>query len=154
MREWEDDPSGIKKHSTEEGRFRLDQIKMDRPSPTEKMGTPPNRSPSELRRMDEARPTSAYHPSEAAHHLPSLPSMQTITQPSPRASAPPQEEHRAPPPPAPVYEPAARKMDVDENYDDSGDDKSVTKQESQRNSPRPANGGPTPSASGPIKQAA
>lgn len=66
--------------------------------------------------------------------------MQTITQPSPRGSAAPQEEYRAPPPPqpAPVYEPAARKMDVDENYDDSGDDKSATKQESQRNSPRSA----------------
>ncbi|KAK3060457.1 glucose repression mediator protein, partial [Teratosphaeriaceae sp. CCFEE 6253] len=93
---------------------------MQRPSPPQKLATPPNRSPSELRRMDEARPTSAYRPSEAAHHPPSLPSMQTITQ-QPRASAPPQEEHRAPPPSllppppttqaAPVYEPAARKMD-------------------------------------------
>jgi general transcriptional corepressor CYC8 len=71
--------------------------------------------------------------------------MQTIAQPSPRTSAPPQEEHRAPPPPqpqpqpVPVYEPAARKMDVDENYDDSADDKSA-KHESQRSSPKPLNG--------------
>lgn len=96
--------------------------------------------------MDEPQPLPGYHPSEAAHHPPSLPSMQTITHQSPRDSAPPQEEHRAPPPPVPaaptpVYEPAARKMDVDENYDDSADDKSA-KQESQRNSPKPVNGGP------------
>lgn len=33
-------------------------------------------------------------------------------------------------------------MDMDENYDDSGDDdKKSTKQESRRNSPRPAAGG-------------
>ncbi len=137
MREWEDDPAGMKKASTDEARSRLDEIKMQRPSPPEKIGTPPNRSPSELRRMEDVRPTSAYQPSDAAHH-PVLPSMQSLTQRSPNASAPPQEEQRAPPPPLPVYEPAARKMDVDENYDDSGDDKSATKQESQRNSPRPA----------------
>lgn len=139
-----------KKLSTEEGRSRLDEIKMSRPSPPAKVATPPNRSPSELRRIEEPRPMSAYHPSEAAHHLPSLPSMQSITQQSPRMSAPPQEEHRAPPPapaqPAPVYEPAARKMDVDENYDDSGDDRSATKQESRRSSPKAMNGGPAPVA--------
>ena len=152
VREWEDDPMGSKKPSTDESRTRLDEIKM-RQSPPEKMGTPP-----ELRRMEEPRPTSAYHPSEAAHHPPALPSMQTITQQSPSASTAPQEEQRLPPPPpppAPVYEPAARKMDVDENYDDSGDDKSATKQESQRNSPRAA--GDTTSAvptSGAIEQPA
>jgi len=147
LREWEDDSTGSqKKVATEESRSRLDEIKMQRTSPREKMATPPVRSPSEVRRMDEQRPTSAYayHPSEAAHHPQSLPSMQSITQPSPRASVQPQEDHRAPPPPpqpAPVYEPAARKMDVDENYDDSGDDKSATKQESRRNSPKAVNGG-------------
>lgn len=125
---------------------------MHRQSPPHKTATPPNQSPSELRRLDEARPSSAYHPSEAAHHPPSLPSMQTITQPPPqemRKSAPPQEEHHPPPPPTPqqqqppppppatvVYEPAARKMDVDENYDDSGDEKrSITKQESDHKAP-------------------
>ena len=141
LREWEEDTNGnAKKAMTDESRSRLDEIKMQRLSPIEKMATPPNRSPSELRRMDEQRPPSAYHPSEAAHHLPSLPSMQTITQPSPSVSTAPQQESQAPPPPqpAPVYEPAARKMEVDENYDDSGDDKSATKQESQRNSPRTA----------------
>ncbi|KAK3713799.1 glucose repression mediator protein [Vermiconidia calcicola] len=145
LREWEDDSMGSKKASTDESRSRLDEIKMHRASPPENMATPPIRSPSELRRMEESHPMSAYHPSEAAHHPPALPSMQTITQQAPGAPPPHQDEQRGPPPPsqpAPVYEPAARKMDVDENYDDSGDDKSATKQESQRNSPRAAVGGP------------
>ncbi|KAK4953343.1 glucose repression mediator protein [Elasticomyces elasticus] len=149
LREWEDDPnSAPKKPSTDEARSRLDEIKMHRPSPPDKMATPPTRSPSELRRMEDVRPTSAYHPSEAAHHPPSLPSMQSLTQPSPRTSVAPQEEHRAPPPPpqpAQVYEPASRKMDVDENYDDSADDKSA-KHESQRSTPKPPNGSTAPVA--------
>ncbi|KAK0316664.1 glucose repression mediator protein [Friedmanniomyces endolithicus] len=141
LREWEEDADNApKKLSTDDARSRLDEIKIHRPSPPDKISTPPTRSPSELRRLEEPRPTSAYRPSEAAHHLPSLPSMQSITQPSSRTSAPPQEEHRAPPPPppqaTPVYEPAARKMEVDENYDDSADDKSA-KHESQRSSPKP-----------------
>ena len=171
IREWEEDQS-VKKPATEEARSRLDEIKMNRQSPPHKVATPPNRSPTELRRLEENRPPSTYRPSEASHHPSSLPSMHTISQqqpaqpmasqqpvqppqqPSPpRASAPPQEEHRAPPPSvqpvapqqAPVYEPAARKMEMDENYDDSGDDdKRSAKQESRRNSPKPANGGPPP----------
>lgn len=155
-RDWDEESSMsvTKKATTDESRSRLDEIKMQRPSPPQKVATPPNRSPPETRRMEEPRPASAYRPSEAAHHPPSLPPMQSIAQPSPRMSAAPQEEHRAPPPPtpapaatpappppaaaaAPVYEPAARKMDVDENYDDSGDDKSaVAKTESKRSSPR------------------
>ena len=158
-REWEDESNAAKKPSTEEGRSRLDEIKMHRPSPPDHVATP-NRSPPEQRRMEEPRPPSAYRPSEAAHHPTSLPSMQSMTQPSPRGSAAPQEEYRAPPPPQPaqpaqVYEPAARKMDVDENYDDSGDDKSATKQESQRNSPRSvAAAAPSMSGSGAIEQQA
>lgn len=163
IREWEDDQS-VKRPATDESRSRLDEIKLQRQSPQPlKVSTPPNRSPSELRRLDEQRPSSTYHPSEAAHHPPappSLPSMQTIAQPSPsRASAPPQEEQRpAPPPPAaPVYEPAARKMEVDENYDDSGDDdKRSAKHESRRSSPKPVNGSsgaPTSGASAVEQQA-
>lgn len=64
----------------------------------------------EHRRMEEQRRMDVYHPSEAAHHPPAhnmpgqLPPMQ----------APPQ-----------LNEPerAARKMDIDEEYDDSGDEK-------------------------------
>lgn len=62
--------------------------------------------------MEEPR-RMEYHPSEAAHHPPShgmpgqLPPMQ-----------------QGPPPPPPPHEPerAARKMDIDEEYDDSGED--------------------------------
>lgn len=158
LREWEDDASmAAKKPSTDDARSRLDEIKMRRPSPQEKLATPPTGSPSELRRFDEQRPPSTYHPSDAAHHPPALPSMHAITQPSPSTSVRPQEEQRHPPPPqpAPVYEPAARKMDMDENYDDSGDDRSATKQESQRSSPRTAHGGPNGmQASGAIEQQA
>lgn len=154
-REWDEDPNAVKKASTDESRSRLDEIKMQRGSPTETMG-----SPAETRRPEEPRPTSAYHPSEAAHHPPALPPMHSFTQPSPSASTGPQEELRVPPPPqsapAPVYEPAARKVDVDENYDDSGDDKSATKQESQRNSPRSAVSATTSqvASSGTIEQKA
>lgn len=95
------------------------------------------------RRPDEPRHANdAYHPSEAAHHTQNhsvgsghLPPMQqtptTIGHEKPQAVATPKEER---PPaleqnpqarPAPlVAEPerAARKMDVDEDYDDSGED--------------------------------
>lgn len=163
LREWEDESPNVsaqKKASTDESRSRLDEIKMHRPSPpaNDKVPTPPHRSPSEMRRMEDQR--QPYHPSEAAHHPPSLPSMQSITQPSPRMSAPPQEDRFQPqqvPQPPPVYEPAARKMEMDEDYDDSGDDekRSVQKQESQRSSPRPSamNGGP-PAVTGAVQQEA
>ncbi|QIW97335.1 hypothetical protein AMS68_002853 [Peltaster fructicola] len=159
MREWEDDHNAVKKPQTEESRSRLDEIKMHRPSPPQKVATPPIHSPSEVRRLDEARPSSTYHPSEAAHHPP--PALPSITQPSPpRNSAPPQEEARAQPPahtpqPPAAYEPAARKMDMDENYDDSGDDekKSATKQESARNSPKTVNG-TAPAAAPAVEQKA
>lgn len=71
------------------------------------------RESSEHRRIEEPRRTlEAYHPSEAAHHPPahSMP-----------GQLPPMQ---GPPPPPQVLEPerAARKMDIDEEYDDCGDD--------------------------------
>jgi hypothetical protein len=43
-------------------------------------------------------------------------------------------------------------MDIDDNYDDSGDDdKRSTKQESRRSSPKPINGAPS---SGAVEQQA
>jgi hypothetical protein len=46
-------------------------------------------------------------------------------------------------------------MDVDENYDDSGDEKrSATKQESRRGSPKAMNGGPAAPSSGTVEQQA
>ncbi|KAM0348423.1 hypothetical protein ACHAPU_004396 [Fusarium lateritium] len=110
------------------------------------------RRPEEPRREEPRRPESAprhvtdsYHPSDAAHHPPShapgpshLPPMQQgpptpmsgVVHEKPPSVAPPKEdrppslEHAPPPRPAPITEPerAARKMDVDEDYDDSGED--------------------------------
>lgn len=159
VREWEDEHhNGIKKHSTDDARSRLDEIKMHRPSPPQKLATPPNHSPSELRRTEEMpQPPSTYRPSEAAHHPPpAQPILAPVTQTSPPRSVAPQEEASAPAPPPQstiaatptpaVYEPAARKMEVDENYDDSGDDekRSSTKHESRRGSPRSINGTSAP----------
>ncbi|KAK4938065.1 glucose repression mediator protein, partial [Elasticomyces elasticus] len=113
MREWDDDANmSQKKPSTDGERARLDDAHSRRPSPPDKMPSPqPRRSPS-------------YKPSEAAHHPPSLPSMQHIAsqqqQRSPRLSAPPKDDVRREQQQA--FEPAARKMDVDEDYEDSGEE--------------------------------
>ena len=78
----------------------------------------------DARREDQRRADQNYHPSEAAHHAPApaLPSLRS------------QSEHLPPPPPPPPassetareerrdpYEPAARKVEVDEDYDDDGE---------------------------------
>lgn len=132
-REWEDDHTMAPKPPNEEKRPRLDDHLMRRPSPPDRVPSPPRRSPpeAEARRLeDQRRINDGYHPSEAAHHPPTLPAMQ----------------HNLPPlshPPEPVanderkeqHEPAARQMDVDEDYDDEGeDDKRNGK--SERSSPR------------------
>lgn len=107
--------------------------------------TEEQRRPEEPRRSDEPRhKTESYHPSEAAHHTQShsvssnhLPPMQPGSGPmtgvvheKPQPPVVPKEEPRTeqapparpPPPPASEPERAARKMDVDEDYDDSGED--------------------------------
>ncbi|KAI1804533.1 TPR-like protein [Daldinia bambusicola] len=102
----------------------------------------------EMRRVEEQRHVAeSYHPSDAAHHPPThsmpnhLPPMQQGPppqlpslihdgpQPSPAPKDyPPDErqrlEHPAAPTPSQVNEPerAARKMDVDDDYDDSGEE--------------------------------
>ncbi|TRX89141.1 hypothetical protein FHL15_009954 [Xylaria flabelliformis] len=103
------------------------------------------RRAEEMRRADEQRHANeSYHPSEAAHHPSShamqpnhLPPMQSgpspmpgimhePPQPSPASKEyPPEDRPRLEHPPAPqMNEPerAARKMDVDEDYDDSGEE--------------------------------
>lgn len=110
------------------------------------------RHAEEIRRADEQRRANEnYHPSEAAHHQPSHPMpahlppmqqgptpMQGIIHDGPSQGTPgpvqskeyPQEErlrneHPTPAPaPQQISEPerAARKMDVDEDYDDSGEE--------------------------------
>ncbi|KAI1506475.1 hypothetical protein F5X99DRAFT_364330 [Biscogniauxia marginata] len=102
----------------------------------------------ELRRAEDQRHANEnYHPSEAAHHPPAhsvppnhLPPMQQgpspmqgliheVPQPSPAPKDyPPDERQRLDHPPAPAPprmdepERAARKMDVDDDYDDSGEE--------------------------------
>ena len=89
------------------------------------------------RAEDHRRANENYHPSEAAHHPPPhalpqghLPPMQQgaanhdIPPPPPPASAAKEypAEERLPSGPIPEPERAARKMDVDEDYDDEGDE--------------------------------
>ncbi|KAJ0422744.1 hypothetical protein BJY00DRAFT_300033 [Aspergillus carlsbadensis] len=149
-REWEGEPGPVKKIASEENRSRLEeQIGRRVPSPSRlpSPGEIRRRSSSEIRRDDQRRVNESYHPSEAAHHPQTLPSIQHMPPHPSGASLPPmnesapassgsstvppttqvqvqvpvKEEHmRSEQPPA--HEPAARKMDVDENYDDDGDD--------------------------------
>ena len=74
----------------------------------------------DARREDQRRADQNYHPSEAAHHAPALPSLRSQSEhlpppPPPPPSEPAREERRDP------YEPAARKVEVDEDYDDDGE---------------------------------
>ncbi|KAJ0124972.1 hypothetical protein J7T55_006315 [Diaporthe amygdali] len=94
LREWEDETAS----------------KKPRPS-TPARAESYRRESSEHRRVEEPRP-HAYHPSEAAHHAP------THNMPG---QLPPMQ---GPPPPPQNHEPerAARKMDIDEEYDDDGED--------------------------------
>lgn len=89
---------------------------------------------SEARLDDQRRADENYHPSEAAHHPPTLPSM--------HQQAPPQHEHLPPMVETgrddrrEVYEPASRKMDVNEDYDDEEDDEKRPGGSGGRNSPQ------------------
>ncbi|KNG81485.1 transcriptional corepressor Cyc8 [Aspergillus nomiae NRRL 13137] len=145
-REWEAESAPVKKIANEESRARLDEQLPRRVTPPNRMPSPgemQRRSSSEVRREDQRRINESYHPSEAAHHPPTLPSIQHMPQHASGSGLPPMAEGSAPAangpqpgPSAPVqvkeepargeqppaHEPAARKMDVDENYDDDGDD--------------------------------
>ena len=113
-REWEADGRS-KKVASEENRTRLDEFPSRRTSPPERMASNDHyRRSSSERRENERRVNENYHPSEAAHHpytaLAQIPSMQNILEA-------PKEDHKEP------VENAARKMEVDEDYDNSEDDK-------------------------------
>ena len=121
-----------------------------KPSPRQRLSPPRGRQPpspirhpresSEARHEDQRRADENYHPSEAAHHPPTLPSMHQ--QPQPPAHVQVQEHlptindtgrderNRE------TYEAAARKMDVDEDYDDEGDDEKRLGGSGGRNSPQ------------------
>ncbi len=116
-REWEADTGPSKKLANEENRARLDDP-VRRNSPPGRMPTPKDhfrRSESEARREQERRVNENYHPSEAAHHpysrppLQHVPSMQSILD-GPKDD---RKEH---------VEQAARKVDVDEDYDNNSED--------------------------------
>lgn len=115
-REWEADAGPSKKLANEETRARLDDP-IRRNSPPGRLPTPKDhfrRSPSEARREQERRANENYHPSEAAHHPYSrppqhVPSMQSILD-GPKDD---RKEH---------VEQPARKMDVDEDYDNNSED--------------------------------
>lgn len=95
------------------------------------------RSASELQRDDQRRTADDnYHPSQAAHHPPTLPSLHPHPEPQPPVQAlppppPPQPQHLPPmvePPPPPPrteprdLEPAIRKVELDDDYNDDGED--------------------------------
>lgn len=113
-REWEaEGPS--KKLANEDTRARLEDQGSRRFSPPSRIQTPRDhyrRSSSEIRRENERRANENYHPSEAAHHPyilpPQMPSMSAILDNK--------EERKEP------VEVAARKVDVDEDYDNNSED--------------------------------
>lgn len=151
LREWEEEPS-VKKQANDENRARLDDLRHRRASTpprseyrrnsSEARRQDDQRRVEEQRRQEDPRHASDnYHPSEAAHHPPvhsvapqghivgqssSTPAPEkTHAAATPKEERPPTAEQPAPsrPPPSSAEpERAARKMDVDENYDDSGED--------------------------------
>ena len=124
MADPEDDYKGAnKKPANGDSRGRLDDALYRRDSPRERPMSPSRhmrRSSSEARREQA---NQNYHPSEAAHHPPTLPALhQQPSQPPqgqhlPPMSEPPREERREA-----FEEGAKRKIEVDENYDDAGED--------------------------------
>jgi general transcriptional corepressor CYC8 len=145
-REWEQDGGPSKKLANEESRARLDEIGR-RNSPPGRLPTPKDhfrRSSSEARREQERRANENYHPSEAAHHPYSHP--QQIPSVSSILDGGARDERKEP------VEQAARKVEVDEDYDNNSED------DKQRGLPPPAASspqvaGPPPSAT-PKQEAA
>lgn len=118
-RDWEAESGPSKKPANEETRARLDEPPRHA-SPLNRNPTPRDhfrRSSSEVRRENERRANENYHPSEAAHHPYSLaPQAPAVQAPASAPIEPPKEERKE------NVEPAARKMDVDEDYDNNSDD--------------------------------
>ncbi|KAL9115237.1 MAG: hypothetical protein Q9227_001031 [Pyrenula ochraceoflavens] len=117
-REWEGDGMPSKKIASDENRARLEDHPAQRPSPPGRMGSPRGhhrRSSSETRREEIRHANENYYPSEAAHRQTTLPSIQNMSSMHSMSEAPRDERKEQ-------IEPAARKMDVDENYDEDGDD--------------------------------
>ncbi|KAF2741086.1 TPR repeat-containing protein [Polyplosphaeria fusca] len=144
LREWEDSDH-LPKPPNDEKRQKLEEPHSRRPSPPpHRMSSPqvPRHSPQDP--PDPRRFTDSYHPSEAAHHPP-LPPMNASQPPLPRMSETPKQERSE------HHEPAARHMDVDENYDDEGEDTKPTVPKSERGSPRNASSNGVPHAPTPVE---
>jgi len=133
----EDYKSSNKKPANGDSRGRLDDQFYRRNSPPERLASPrdrPRRSSSETRREEQHRANANYHPSDAAHHPQTLPAMQQHAEAEqahlpPMAEAP-RDERREP------YEGAARKVDMDEDYNDEPEDEKRGGGSGGRNSPQ------------------
>ncbi len=126
--EWNDDSGPAKKAASEENRMAMEDQHHRRPSPANKLPSPHEfhrRSPPDLRRGEELpRPPvddgvghhhhPAHHPPEPQPHPHSLPPISSTYGPMAPKEEPPRREEQ---------EPAARKMDVDEDYDDEPENK-------------------------------
>ncbi|KAL8772464.1 MAG: hypothetical protein Q9209_002416 [Squamulea sp. 1 TL-2023] len=133
--------------ANDETRSRLENHRHRRQSPPDRKPSPPRRgpspprgrqpspplphqrNPSEVRHEEQRRADETYHPSEAAHHPPTLPSMQQQPPPPDHHSASAEsarDERRE------TFEAAARKMEVDEDYDDEGEGGSGGRNSPQR----------------------
>jgi len=105
-------------------------------SPPRQQPSPPRmmhrHSPSDARREEQRRADENYYPSEAAHHPPTLPSMhQQVPSNEPTSVMPEAEREDR----KEAYESASRKMEVDEDYDDEGEDDKRGGASGGRNSP-------------------
>jgi glucose repression mediator protein len=157
LREWEDEHA--MKQPPEEKRQRLDEPLTARPPsvPMHGYGSPPRPQSSfdheaQARRQaeEQRRANENYHPSEAAHHPPSLPSINQQPIPSPQLQQLPRMSEAVKQEPRrevvqTVLEGASRKIDVDEDYDDDEDEKRpapTPSVEIRRDSPKNAVGGP------------
>jgi len=145
-REWEDNDHVIAKPPTnDEKRQKLEESHSRRPTPPHRLPSPQvsRHSPQDV--PDPRRFNDGYHPSEAAHHPTSLQPM-GIAPSLPRMAETPKQER------AEHHEPAARHVDVDENYDDEGDDAKPTSSKSERGSPRNAPSNSVPHAPPSVEQ--
>jgi len=144
-REWEENEhANPKPPSNDEKRQKLEEPQSRRPTPPHPVPSPQVARPSPHGTPDARRFNDGYHPSEAAHHPPSLPPIgAALPRPASRMSETPKQER------AEHVEPAARHVDVDENYDDEVEEAKPAAPISDRGSPRnaPINGAshaPTP----------
>lgn len=172
-REWEPEAGPVKKIASDENRSRLDEQVNRHLTPPNRIPSPGDihqRSSSEARREEQRRANENYHPSEAAHHPPTLPSIQQMQKHNAGSSLPPIQDGAgpvaiAPQPglspshshvkeeqprsePSSSHEPAARKMDVDENYDEEGDDEKKTQPKGSPHGSGDGNTGGSNSAQG------